>query len=96
MKTEKTYFRFIGLAEGISLLILLFIAMPLKRIFGFPEAVRWIGSIHGVLFIAYVYTLITFAHGQKWSLKKFFLAFIVASIPFGTIWFDRKYLKAQL
>ena len=47
-------FRMIALAEGISFLTLLFIAMPMKYFMGMPEVVRVVGSIHGVLFLLYV------------------------------------------
>ena len=44
-----------GLFEGGSLLILVFIGMPLKYWAGFPEAVRFVGSLHGFLFVLYVF-----------------------------------------
>jgi len=47
-------FRMIALAEGVSFLTLLFIAMPMKYFMGMPEVVRVVGSIHGVLFVLYV------------------------------------------
>ena len=46
-------FRFMGLLEGSSLLISLFLAIPLKYFFGMPEAVSVVGSIHGFLFVSY-------------------------------------------
>jgi integral membrane protein len=38
--------------EGISLLLLLGVAMPLKYLFALPLAVRIVGSVHGILFLA--------------------------------------------
>ncbi len=87
-------FRMIGIAEGISFLILLLIAMPLKYFFSFPEAVKIVGWMHGALFIAFIY----FAFEVMGSLKKnfswFIKAFAAAIIPFGTFIFDRQ-LKAE-
>lgn len=88
------WFRILAILEGTSLLILMFIAMPLKRMMGMPEAVRIVGGIHGMLFLMYFYTLLTIWMSHKWPLKKAFTAFIMASIPFGTFWFEKKYLKA--
>ena len=48
-------FRIIGIAEGISFLILLVIAMPLKYFFKIPEAVKVFGWLHGTLFVAFIY-----------------------------------------
>ena len=46
--------RVIGLLEGISFLVLLGVAMPLKYVWDEPQAVRGVGMAHGVLFLAYV------------------------------------------
>lgn len=48
-------FRMIGIAEGISFLVLLLIAMPLKYIFKMPEAVKIVGWVHGALFLTFIY-----------------------------------------
>ncbi|MDY3557118.1 DUF3817 domain-containing protein [Gemmata sp. JC717] len=46
-----------GLVEGVSALILFFIAMPLKYLSGMPElgkeVVYWVGAAHGALFMGY-------------------------------------------
>lgn len=79
----------VGHAEGISFLILLFIAMPLKYMADMPMAVRIAGSIHGILFIAFVAVLwearnkIPLANGT--TLK----AFVLSIVPFGTFFIGR-------
>jgi integral membrane protein len=89
-------FRMIGIAEGISFLVLLLIAMPLKYFLNFPQAVKYIGWIHGALFVGYIY----FALNVFTSLKKSFLwlvkAGIAAFIPLGTFIFDRELKKEEL
>ena len=52
-------FRMIGIAEGISFLVLLLIAMPLKYFLNFPQAVKYVGWLHGALFVAYIYFALT-------------------------------------
>ncbi len=88
-------FRMIGIAEGISFLVLLLIAMPLKYFFNFPEAVKIVGWIHGGLFIAFIY----FAFEVMGTLKKNFIwfikAFIAAFVPLGTFIFDRELKKEE-
>ncbi len=83
-------FRIIGIAEGISFLVLLFIAMPMKYFMQIPEAVKFTGWAHGALFIAFLYM----AFEVMGSLNKPFLwfvkAFAAAIIPFGTFIFDRQ------
>ena len=83
-------FRITGIAEGISFLVLLLIAMPLKYLMHIPEAVKYTGWVHGALFITFIY----FAFEVMGTLKKNFLwfarAFAAAIIPFGTFIFDRQ------
>lgn len=85
--------RTIGMIEGISFLILLCIAMPLKWIYGQPEMVRYVGSLHGVLTIVYVYLLIKVTAQLKWSLKTAALAFIASLLPFGMLYAEFKIFR---
>ena len=89
-RTWISTLRKIGIAEGISLLVLLFVAMPLKYFGGRPEAVKFVGWIHGVLFILFMFTAYVVSDKQNWPFKKLFLAFVAAFLPFGTFVFDRR------
>ena len=79
-------FRIVAFWEGISYLVLLFVAMPLKYGFGADMAVRVVGMAHGVLFLAYCLTLALAARrlGARLSL----LAFVVSFVPAGTFWLE--------
>lgn len=94
-KSLKT-FRIIALMEGISFLVLLGIAMPLKYMAGFPIAVRITGSLHGLLFVLFVFYLFQVRLDLKWDLKKTALAFIASLLPFGTFVLDSKLLKNEV
>jgi integral membrane protein len=83
-------FRRIALLEGISLLILLFIAMPLKYFMDLPLAVKYFGWIHGILFIVYVVFLLKVWIELKWKFQKVVLAFLASIFPFGTFLLDKK------
>jgi integral membrane protein len=87
-------FRKIGIAEGISFLVLLFIAMPMKYMAGIPELVKYVGWAHGVLFVAYVGQLIVAAFLMKWSIERVILFFALSLIPFGTFYVEKK-LKTE-
>lgn len=91
-KVDFTILRWAALFEGSSLLLLLFVAMPLKYYAGMAEAVRIIGPIHGILFLAFVVLL--FSHGAKRELTflKTIAGFIASFIPFGTFIFKAKAL----
>jgi integral membrane protein len=80
----------IALAEGISFLTLLLIAMPMKYFMGMPEVVRVVGTMHGVLFLLYVGLLATLHFRQRWSFMFSLYAFIASIIPFGTFVLDKQ------
>jgi integral membrane protein len=86
--------RIIGNIEGISYILLLFIAMPLKYFAGMPMAVRFMGSIHGFLFVLFIIALILATRAKKWPYEKAAFAFLMSIIPFGTFYLDRK-LRAE-
>lgn len=92
-KNPIKQFRLVGFAEGISFLLLLGIAMPLKYIFDYPLLVTIIGYIHGVLFMLYVLVIILVTIALKWSFSKTFLALLASVIPFGPFLFDSKILR---
>jgi integral membrane protein len=92
---ELRRFRWVAIVEGISFLLLLFIAMPLKYFAGFPLAVRVVGMVHGVLFLAFVVTLFEAAVERSWSPRRWGFAFLSSLVPFGTYALDRS-LKREL
>jgi integral membrane protein len=82
-------FRLTALAEGISFLTLLFVAMPMKYFMGMPEVVRVVGSIHGGLFLLYVGLLAAIHFRQRWPFMFSLYAFVASVIPFGTFVLDK-------
>ena len=84
-------FKQIALLEGISLLILIFFAMPMKYVIDEPVYVRVIGMIHGVLFIIYILWAILLKFKDNWEWSKFLWICVASVIPFGTFYIDRKY-----
>ncbi|AUX23197.1 membrane protein [Sorangium cellulosum] len=87
--TALRQLRLIALLEGLSFLLLLFVAMPLKYLAGLPLAVRVVGSAHGLLFVLFVAALVRAAARHRWSIGRASLAFVSSLVPFGTFVFDR-------
>jgi integral membrane protein len=87
--------RWIGLAEGVSFLVLLGVAMPLKYLAHMPGAVKYVGWIHGLLFILYVAALGQATATQLWSPLRAALLFVAAVVPGGTFVADR-WLRRQV
>lgn len=86
-------FRLIAFIEGVSFLVLLFIAMPLKYWAGLPLAVRVVGTAHGVLFVLFLISLLDVMIRYRWSLLRGALIFLSSLIPFGTFVVDYYWLR---
>jgi integral membrane protein len=84
-----------ALLEGLSLILLIMVAVPLKYGMNIPEPTRYIGAAHGGLFIFYSIWLAVAAFEYRWPLKWLILCFIAAFVPFGTLWADKAYFKAE-
>lgn len=95
LNTPIGKFRLMGYLEGLSLLVLLFIAMPLKYLAGFPEVVTFVGTFHGLLFIMYLITIAYVTFKVRWSFIWITSAFAVAFIPFGNLILDAKLRKSH-
>jgi integral membrane protein len=89
--------RLVGLLEGLSFLVLLGIAMPLKYLLAMPLPVRVVGLVHGVLFIAFVLLVFEAMGSLRWSAKQVGWALLASLLPFGTLVLDRRLKReAQL
>jgi integral membrane protein len=87
-----TRFRAIARAEGISFLVLLFIAMPLKYLADMPLAVKYTGWAHGALFIAYWVAAIPLFTKLKWDAERIIGLGAASVLPFGTFIMEAKWL----
>ena len=82
-------FRVLSLVEGLSLIALLFIAMPAKYQFG-VDLVRFVGPVHGILWLAYLPLMDIVSRREGWSRSIVNLAFISSLIPFGCFYLQKK------
>jgi integral membrane protein len=90
--------RLVGIVEGISYLVLVGIAVPIKWIEALgknPMPVKYCGMVHGVLFILYCILILQATLEYKWSIKKALILFVGSLVPFGTFYTDKKYLQPE-
>jgi len=88
LRTSIGRLRVIAFIEGISFLVLLSVAMPLKYFADLPEAVKTFGWIHGLLFVLYLISVAEVAVKRRWSFAQVFGAIVASLIPFGTFALD--------
>lgn len=86
--------RIIGFLEGISFILLVGVAMPLKYIGGYQHATWDIGMVHGVLFISYIIAVIPVKFELNWNLKTTFLVLLASLLPLGTFVAEYKIFRA--
>ena len=87
--SEFKKFRIINKIEGYSFIILLFIAMPLKYMMGYPMATKIAGMAHGLLFILFIYQLMEAKSEAKLTLKETAIYFILSLVPFGSFYTEK-------
>lgn len=85
----------VAFIEGISTVILFFIAMPLKYLADWPYGVKYVGWAHGLLFIAYLILLVSCWYIYKWNFKRLIVFFLASLIPLAPFWVERK-LKQEM
>ncbi|ARS34225.1 DUF3817 domain-containing protein [Pontibacter actiniarum] len=95
MNTPISRLRLVGTLEGISYLLLLGIAMPLKYMFDMPAMVKYTGWAHGLLFVLYILALLHVTLAHNWGFKKLAAGFVASLLPFGPFIFDKKILDQE-
>ncbi|WP_052214976.1 DUF3817 domain-containing protein [Belnapia sp. F-4-1] len=76
--------RLAALAEGMTLVVLVLVAMPAKHLLGLPAVTKAIGPIHGLAFVAYAWMLLATVSGGSWRRGEILRLTIAAFVPFGT------------
>ena len=92
LEKQKKVFKYVSILEGLSFLLLLFIAMPLKYIWSMPQMVQQVGMAHGVLFVAYVIGAIWLFRPLNWNFKELLVVLGCSLVPFGPFYVEKKYL----
>lgn len=85
-------FKWVSILEGVSFLVLLLIAMPLKYIWEAPQMVEVVGMLHGILFVLYILGAFWISKALGWNLKTLFVVCISSVLPLGPFYVEKKYL----
>lgn len=88
-KTKIGRLRVIGFLEGLSLLLLIGIAVPLKYLSGNPGMVKMLGPVHGAIFLLFLLNALSVGVEQGWKARTTGKVLAACFIPFGTFYIDR-------
>ena len=86
-------FRLVAFLEGLSYILLLFIATPVKYFGDDPQYVKMLGMPHGILFMLYIILAFMLKQENNWFKDNFKKVLLASIIPFGTFYLDFKYFK---
>jgi len=89
----RNVFKLVSLLEGVSYILLLFIAVPLKYWGGNEQYVKLLGMPHGLLFVGYIILAFLIKDDENWTSNDFGIVLISSVLPFGTFYINKKYLK---
>jgi integral membrane protein len=83
-------YRVIAYVVGVMLLLLLFVAMPLKYLADNPDAMDIIGPMHGFLYVVYLLATFDLFRRVRWSFTRLVLIALAGTIPFLSFYAERK------
>ena len=95
LSTPVGRLRIIGFLEGLSFILLVGVAMPLKYYGGYEHATQEVGMVHGVLFVMYVLLAIPAIIDRQWSIKVSFLVLAASFLPLGTFVAEYKLFREE-
>lgn len=93
LESKLFQLRIVSVLEGLSFILLLFVAMPLKYFAGEPIYVKYVGMAHGLLFILFIFALYNAWEENRFSFKVVLVCFVASLLPFAPFFLERK-LKA--
>ncbi len=92
LQNQVKTFKWISIFEGVSFLVLLLIAMPLKYIWDAPQMVQVVGMAHGVLFVFYIFGALLLFRPLDWNFKTLMIVCVSSVLPLGPFYVEKKYL----
>jgi integral membrane protein len=90
MKSALTRYRIAAYVVGVLLMVLVFVAMPLKYLADSPGMVAVVGMVHGFLYMVYLAVAFDLAVRSKWTLQRTLLVLLAGTIPVMTFVAERK------
>lgn len=86
-------YRISAWVTGIGLLLLTFVALPLKYIWDIPGPTTVIGIIHGYLYMIYILCTLVLAERVRWRPGRAVLILLAGTIPVASFIAERKVSK---
>lgn len=108
MKGTFNVYRVLATVVGISIIILIFVALPLNELhrvnpawiplgssaqqFG-NDVDKYLGTAHGFIYIAFVFVAFGLSRMARWSLTFTIVTLICGTIPFLSFWAEHRAIR---
>lgn len=81
MQAALVRYRVIAYVVGVLLLVLFFVAMPMKYAADQPFLVQTVGPLHGFLYMVYLVLAFDLARRAEWPLGRTALILLAGTVP---------------
>ncbi len=88
-----TRYRVMAWVTGVLLLVLVFVAMPMKYLGDDERLVQVVGVAHGWLYMLYLVAAFMLANKLRWPLGKTLLLLVAGTIPFMSFVAERRVVR---
>ncbi len=93
MSGALTRFRVMATVVGIGLLILVFVAMPLRYLGDYPTFSEHFSPVHGALYMVYLVTVVDLGRRVDWSLARTVGVMVAGAVPFLSFVVERRRVR---
>ena len=83
-------YRVMAWVVGVMLLVLVFVAVPLRYLADTPEVSAVVSPIHGFLYIVYLAVAFDLALRARWTAKGTLLVLLAGVVPLLSFWAERR------
>jgi integral membrane protein len=90
MRTPFERYRVMAYVTGVVLLVACFVALPLTYFFDRPGFGKVVWTMHGWLYLLYLFAAVHLAMTRRWRVTRILLVLIAGTIPFMSFVMERR------
>ncbi len=90
MRDPLLRYRVMANVVGVVLLVLVFVAVPLRYLGGHPTLSKTVSPIHGALYIVLVVNVLLLGRARSWPLKRIVLVALGGTVPVVSFLVERR------
>lgn len=88
-------YRVLANIVGVVLIVLVFVAMPLRYLAGIPEVSKTVSPVHGVMYMLLVLSVISLGRSRGWPISRMALVALAGTVPVLSFVVERRVTRAE-